>query len=152
MPIARTRSTSPGRGPKATRFRTWVMARSLVSVPASASVTISASAIGRATRRFIAGLDELIGMIVGRTAIESRRPMTIRVSLLGLLIVIAQSTSNLPAGLLIRHGQLIDSAGAPAGQRDCRLQISDFRLRLQISDRRFQIEIADCKFQVEISD
>jgi hypothetical protein len=63
------------------------MALSLVSVPAWASATVNA--IGIANKRFIAVLDERIGMIVGKTALQFRRAMTVRVSLPGLLIAIA---------------------------------------------------------------
>ena len=47
--------------------------------------------------------------------------MTVRVSVLGLAIIIFQPTANPPAGLLITHGQLIDGTGAPARPADLRV-------------------------------
>jgi N-acyl-D-amino-acid deacylase len=47
--------------------------------------------------------------------------MTVRVSLLSLLVTIAQVASNAPAGLLITHGQLIDGTGAAPRRADVRL-------------------------------
>ena len=47
--------------------------------------------------------------------------MTVRVSVLGLAIIIFQPTANPAAGLLITHSQLIDGTGAPARPADVRV-------------------------------